>query len=584
MRPAAKESAAALSAQRDRVIRAVGLTLADSLQPETDRDALEQRTRLQAAILDQVHDAVVVTDDRTRVTHWNRSAERLYGYAADEVLGRPFRRVVPCRWASRQEQRGAYRALNTTGAWAGRVTQVCRSGREITADVLVTGFDALPRGQFVAIIRDVTDQVRLESSLSERLAFEVLLSDFSARFASLGTNEVDQEIEAWQHRLVELLGVERSSFAELLPSGGLQVTHSYAVPGFESYPRVLASETLPWLSAQALAGRTLVFSRLPDDFPEEAVQERQMAVSVGMKSALMIPLRIGDSLRCVLTFGALRRRREWPEELVAQLRVVGEVFANAVARRQAEERLRRQQLELAHVGRLAAAGELAAMIAHELTQPLTAIVSNAQAAGGLLAGDAPESVEAREALDDIVADGLRASEIIRRLRRLIRKGELDVAAADLKEVLREVEVFIRAESQEFGARVVLDLAAALPPVMADRVQIQQVVLNLVRNGLQAMRDQPREARELRVRTRAGDNGEVLTAVIDAGPPVDEEIFGRMFNPFYTTKSEGLGMGLAIARSIVEGHGGALWATRNERRGLTVTFSLRAGTEAPDAGR
>jgi C4-dicarboxylate-specific signal transduction histidine kinase len=258
--------------------------------------------------------------------------------------------------------------------------------------------------------------------------------------------------------------------------------------------------------------------------------------------------------------------------VVSSLQLAGEVFANAIVRRQAKQRLEQNQRELAHLARAAALGELASVIAHELDQPLTAVVTNAEAVRHLLKASAPDRAEADDALCEIVHSAMTISGIIKREHRLLRKSDQGLEPTDLNDAVREVELFIRADARQRRAHVSFELSPGLPTVQADRVQLQQVVLNLARNGLQAMGDTPGARHELVIHT-ATETGEVTLSVKDCGPPVDGSVLERMFEPFYTTKANGLGMGLSISRSIIARHHGRIWATRNRGGGLTVNVSI-----------
>ena len=180
--------------------------------------------------------------------------------------------------------------------------------------------------------------------------------------------------------------------------------------------------------------------------------------------------------------------------------------------------------------------------------------------------------EADEALKDVIEDAMRTSEIVRRERRLLRRAPLEMTRLCLNQMVHEMELFIRAEARHDEADVILELAPDLPTVIADPIQIQQVILNLARNGLQAMCEQPRATRRLIVRT-ASEGEEVMLMVIDAGPRVDGGLIARMFQPFYTTKPKGLGMGLPISKSIIAHHSGRIWASRNTGGGMSVSIAL-----------
>jgi two-component system, LuxR family, sensor kinase FixL len=213
---------------------------------------------------------------------------------------------------------------------------------------------------------------------------------------------------------------------------------------------------------------------------------------------------------------------------------------------------------LTHVSRLATMGEMAAGIAHELNQPLTAIASYAQACDWLLARGSTDTAEIRDALQQITAQGLRAGEIIRRLRALVRTPDTLREPTDVNELIEELKGLALTDARVHNVRLTLELAPGLTAVIVNRVEIQQVVLNLVRNAIEALEGVPPERRDIMLRTApALDAAEVEICVIDSGPGVDPDIVGRLFSPFVTTKAAGAGLGLAISRSIVEAHKGTL---------------------------
>ena len=243
-------------------------------------------------------------------------------------------------------------------------------------------------------------------------------------------------------------------------------------------------------------------------------------------------------------------------------------------RRRAEQDARQLRESLAHVTRVTTAGELAASMAHELNQPLTAILSNAQAAQRFRLSDASaDAEEVGEALADIAHDAERAGEVIRRLRGLLRKGDIKREPLDINEAIREVTSLAYNEAMLREVSVDLDLADDLPLVLGDRVQLQQVILNLVMNACEAMGGADLGIRELQVQTRRSTPDAVQVSVEDSGPGIDENRIKEIFEPFVTTKAGGMGMGLSISRSIVQAHGGELSALANPDRGATFVFSL-----------
>jgi len=239
----------------------------------------------------------------------------------------------------------------------------------------------------------------------------------------------------------------------------------------------------------------------------------------------------------------------------------------------ASEALHQAQAELAHVTRVTTLGELAASIAHEVNQPLAAIVADANASLNWLAGATPELEMVRDALDAIVKDGLRAADVIQRIRQLATKTDPRRATVDINDVIRDVAALVRTEVLRHQVSLRVELAPAMPLVLADRVQLQQVIINFVMNGIEAMASVEDRPRELVVRSGPHDGDDVLVAVQDAGVGIDPKNVDQLFSAFFTTKPGGMGMGLSISRSIIEGHGGRLWATPNPNHGVTFHFAL-----------
>jgi PAS domain S-box-containing protein len=255
-------------------------------------------------------------------------------------------------------------------------------------------------------------------------------------------------------------------------------------------------------------------------------------------------------------------------------------------RKQTEDRLRASerdlqfaQAELARVSRLTTMGELAASISHEVNQPLTAVINNGSACLRLLANRSLEPDVLRGALEGIVADGTRASAVLARIRAFIKKEPAEKNPLDINEVIQDVLVLADRELYENQVLVDRQLTTKLPYVLADRVQLQQVVLNLIMNGIEALNAVTDRPRFLWVQSRIADSGEVLVAVSDSGTGLELEM-DRVFAPFFTTKAAGMGMGLSISRSLVEGHGGRLWAAPNTPHGAVFSFTLPAAAGSP----
>jgi C4-dicarboxylate-specific signal transduction histidine kinase len=269
---------------------------------------------------------------------------------------------------------------------------------------------------------------------------------------------------------------------------------------------------------------------------------------------------------------SLRDARDQLRKTVQELRTANETLkAEDAERRRTAEALRQAQADLTRASRVTAMGELTASLAHEVNQPIAAAVINANSCSRWLAGDAPNIEEARAAATRIVHDGTRAAEIINRVGSLFRKGAAKRELVDVNDIIREMVVLLRSEAAQYSVSIHEELASDLPETMGDRVQLQQVMMNLIMNGIDAMKDVAGE-REMTIRSERAKDEHLQVSVSDTGAGLPEQ-HDQIFKPFFTTKSHGTGMGLSISRSIMESHGGRLWAANGSPRGASFHIAL-----------
>jgi signal transduction histidine kinase len=414
------------------------------------------------------------------------------------------------------------------------------------------------------------DRKRMELSLADRLRFHRLLSHLSARFGNVSALDLDREIHNALRGIADSAGVDRATLVEFGERSGRGRSWSIDEP--------IDLDRLPWVSARVQEGDEVRRERV-DELPDEAAVDRRNAAAIGLVSHVAVPLKAGGTVLGALVLATTASLRTWPDELMEQLRLLCEVMANALAAARAERESGRLRQELAHIGRVSALGELTASLAHELNQPLTAILNNAEVALAHLDADSVKLAELRDILNDIVSDDKRAAGVIRRLRGLLKKGVLEHVALDINDVVREVVHVVRHDAIIRNLPVSVDLADGLPKVLGDRGQLQQVVLNMVLNGLEAMGVPNGRAHALVIRTSVSAHGPgVVVAVEDSGTGIDMNELERLFQPLYTTKADGLGMGLAITRTIVSAHGGQLRASNNAAGGATFEFTLPVHTD------
>jgi PAS domain S-box-containing protein len=441
----------------------------------------------------------------------------------------------------------------------------------------------------VALRAEVTERKKAEQQLDERLRFQRLLSEISAEFTDLSVGGVDGKIENGMRRLGEFMDVDRCFLNQFSDDRtGFRITHLWAakgLPGEEGIFDMFLNEQVPWYTSRMLSGESIVISNI-DEFPDEAANERGYALSVGIKSSAIVPLVVGGDVIGSVGFGTIRAVRTWSDEVVERLKLVGEIFANALVRKRAAEALRRAEEEaavqrerLAHVTRVLTLGEMAASIAHEINQPLAAIETYAHACTRRLDAGTADAAKLRELVEKIRGQTSRAGNVIDRLLTMSKRHAIDITLADINQTVQATVELANMDAQLHDCELKVELNPSLPSVLVDKIQIQQVVLNLIRNAIDAMENISVAAeRVVTIKTGRTSNNDVEVSVADRGLGVTEPEADYIFESFYSTKRSGVGIGLSICRKIITAYDGAIWHSRNPDGGATFHFSLPANTQ------
>jgi signal transduction histidine kinase len=404
--------------------------------------------------------------------------------------------------------------------------------------------------------------------------FEKLLADLSTVFVRASVDQIDDEIERWLERIVLAMGIDRSTVVQVDAQDGLlYITHQWAREGVSALQR---SRTLPpqefsWLVGKVNSGQVLVISRM-DELPPEAATVRDAFRLVGNKSNVTVPLRVGGLVVGALLFGAIVSEKQWSDQEVQRLKLVADILGNALERKRAEAEIRRLSEELRQTSQLMAMGELTASLAHELNQPLGAILNNAKAARRLLTAKTPDLSEIDEALEDIIRDDGRAVDIVKNVRAMFKRGDVKMSTVDIQEVLLDVASIVSAEARTKRISWSMESPDSPALVRGDQTHLTQAVLNLVMNAFDSVCDSE-GPRKVTLRAAQAEPDEIRVSVRDSGKGIDPAVMARLFEPFFTTKPSGMGMGLTIVRSIIENHGGRIWATQNPDCGATLQFTL-----------
>ena len=495
--------------------------------------SLRQRKRVGAvrshlaAIVESSDDAIIGQTLDGLVVSWNPGAERIYGYKAEEMLGRPLSLLVPPDGSDEIRER-LERLRHGEGFQRFETTCVGKDGRRIEVSVTISpihdGTGAVVGAAVIA--HNITEQAKARDLL--RKSEERLKT--AERLAHVGNWEWDMKTDrmVWSEEVCRIFSRPDDYTTDY--AGFLQAVQPHDRERVVQYVR------------GRMAGKSPNLLEFQITRPDGGVRTIS-SIAEAVRDERGLPVRL---------LGA------WQDVTDQKL---------------AEAALRRSLDEVAHLNRVAAMGELAASLAHELNQPLAAILSNAQAANRFLNRESPDVAQVRECLTAIVADDKRAGEVIKRLRGLLKKGEFQPSSVDLNEVVSDAIQLARNDALRRRVSIKFEPLLGLPPVLGDRIQLYQVVLNLIMNGLEAAVERPPEDRWVLARAVEADGCRVELTVEDSGRGVAEGDLSRVFEAFFSTKQGGLGMGLSICRSIVEVHGGRIWAERHAGTGAVFRCLL-----------
>lgn len=488
----------------------------------------EQRYRV---MIETASDAVVCTDESGIVRVANLATMRVFGYEPAELIGKPLTVLMP--EPLRKAHEDGFKRYLATGQrhlnWQGtELTGLRKNGQEFPVEISFGEVTADGHRIFTSFIRDISKKKKTERALRRSEAY---LAE-AQRVSHTGSWH-------WDVATAELIWSQEF----------------FAIFGFDP------EQTKP--------SYPLYLERIHPDDRSRVEKTRWKAVrekrDFDLEYRLLLPSGV---IKYVHSMGRCSADQSGNVEYTGAI-------VDITGRKRAEEereRLRRVQAELAHINRVSTMGELTASLAHEIKQPIGAAVTNAEASLRLLNRNHPDIAEAREAALEMVKDATRAADIIDRVRALYQKGSSQPEIIEVNEIIGEMVAMLQNEAHRHSVTIRTDLAGELPAVMADRVQLQQVLMNLMLNGIEAMRE---ESGELSIKSQLAEDGQLLISVIDTGVGLPTENADQIYNPFFTTKSQGTGLGLAITRSIIESHGGRIWATRNSGRGATFHFTLPA---------
>jgi len=407
----------------------------------------------------------------------------------------------------------------------------------------------------------------------EAQRFESLVPELSTAMARAPAHAVDREIETWLGKICKALDLDRSAIYEReVPGDRIRTTHTWLRANFPPFPRNYDPEKLVKTAADwVMAGNRLTFAR-PSDIPSELEDLRRAVKRYGPAASAVIPMWAGDRVIGAASFGQFRPSGEWAPELLDRLTFTVRLFGSAIERKQAEAMLHAAAAEVRLASRRNMMSELVGSLAHELNQPLTAILSNLGGVSRLLSQGNSEPATILSAVNDAIEDTKRAGEIVRRVRAMFkdhgRRETINVGT-----LIDEAVKLIAVEAAFRRVTVRTEVSPAAQRVVGDAIHLQQCVVNLLLNAFDAIAETKAGPREVAIRVAPEKARWVSIKVSDTGAGIDPSVANRLFEPFVTTKSQGMGLGLLVTRSIVESHGGKIWVAPNPPRGTTFAFAL-----------
>jgi PAS domain S-box-containing protein len=501
--------------------------------------SLKQSEARKAAILDSALDCIVTIDHQGRITDFNPAAERTFGYRHDEVMGRLLANVIipPALRDRHRLGLARYLATGETQMMGRRIemTAIRADGGEFPAELTIarTLIDGPP--SFTGYLRDISERKRAEEELrrsNAHLAEAQRLSLTGSFTWNVSTDE-----HYWSDEVYRIFEYDRSK----------EISLQSVLKNIHPEDAGLIDQVMTEVAEQR-------------DFK---IEFRAVTPSGAVKHVLVVSHRVREQDDHLEYIGAIR---------------------DVTERRLADEALSKVRSELTHMARVTSLGALTASIAHEVNQPLSGIITNANTCLKMLAAEPPNVVGAQETARRTVRDGNRAADIIKRLRSLFAKTEATSEPVDLNEAARDVIALSWSDLQRARVIVRPEFAADLPLVTGDRVQLQQVILNLLLNAADAMSGVTDRPRQALIRTALDGDDQVRLTVEDTGVGLDPQAAKKLFEAFYTTKPDGMGIGLSVSRSIIENHGGRLRAEPNDGSGASFSFSVpRHSEDAPEAG-
>jgi len=529
-----------------------------SLRDHSARTTLAE----QARILELGHDTVIIRDANDVILYWNEGAERLYGWTRHEAVGQRCNDLLGCEFPAETVSA----ALEGHGHWSGELLRTRRDGsRMVLTSRWLLRRD--PNGQGIGVIEssaDITEQMRADA---ERLASE---QRYATIFNAAGFAIWESDWSATRRFLFEEMPPESDplTWLEAHPHIARACVNKAVIGDVNQ----AALEMFGAANKAELIGRSVIADYTVETEPVLARIVAALATdSDTVEAEVRYLTAAGSPIDTVLRIRVLPEGAPWSRVLMMALDVT--------ERNQARANLEKTSAELAHAVRISTLGQLAASIAHEVNQPLTAIINYGKSGIRWLGRDIPNTPEATACLQHIVSNGSRAADVIARVRSMARKGTPEAESLDPVEVIEEGLALVAREARAANVGISLASDDSVTEIVGDKVQIQQVLVNLLMNGIQSMRTVEDRPRDLIVKLGAAADGLARIGVTDSGTGIAGEP-ASIFEPFFTTKADGMGMGLSISKSIVEAQGGRIEASNNAEHGATIAFTLPTRSVGP----
>lgn len=514
-------------------------------------------------------EAIIISNNNKDIIKVNRRTCNLFAYTEEELLGKSIKDLIPEKLHEIHNshiQQHFESPRNRLISEVGALVAMTKDKKRFPSEISLSYSEHDGTKVSIAVIRDISERIIRARRVQSLLDFERIVSEITATFVNIPIEKVPERISQMLKKVAVFLAMDSAIIYRYdKPEKCLSLSYEYHSPALKNNLETDSDLILPWLSNILKKGELINLFDVVQ-LEKEAPLDYQFYKKRQLHSILVIPARLSDDSICALELSTTKDYH-WNNELISRVKLLSDIFASAITRiltreaiRIAEQKASESREHLIHIARLHTMGELASGIAHEINQPLAAIVGYTEACIRRINGNNAPLPKLYEILEKISNQAKRAGEVISRLRKMVKKEDTNYTEIDMNKLIKESISLIQYEAHINNISIVCELSQSIPHTYIDNIQIQQVILNLTRNSIEAIGENQSEKRMIRIESKVYKEDNVEVIISDTGPGISYiDTIEGVFEPFFSHKSSGLGVGLSICKRIIEVHSGQIWA-------------------------